>query len=244
MQTKSIKLVDIRADAGTQSRARINEEAVAEYAERMEAGDKFPPVDVFHDGNEYYLADGFHRIFAANRNRLATFDCVIHKGTLKDAIWFSIGANTSNGVRRSPADKKCAIEIALSKFPDRTQEQIAGHVGCAQSYVHKVSRELITSDKLKAPPTRKGKDGKSRPTKYKAREKTTPSMEISETAAKREADVEPESPVYVEPPRVVAEPPQHIEIEVDSPGVALLKRNWRSVSEADRNQFLQCAIAQ
>ena len=170
MKTQSIKLSEIRFDAGTQSRASINEDVVAEYAERMKAGDKFPPADVFADGNEFYMADGFHRGLAANRMGMKSFPCVIHKGTVADALWFAIGANGTNGAQRTPADKRRAIELALAKFPDKTQKEIAAHVGCGQQYVSTLQRELTHMRKLTLPKKRKGKDGKSYPSQYKHRE--------------------------------------------------------------------------
>ena len=54
----------IRLDGGTQPRAKIDQAVCDEYAERMKAGEKFPPIDVFFDGEDYWLADGFHRISA------------------------------------------------------------------------------------------------------------------------------------------------------------------------------------
>ena len=64
---RPINLADIRLDAGTQIRAGVTEEVVSEYAERMLAGDQFPPADAFFDGKAYYLADGFHRVEASKR---------------------------------------------------------------------------------------------------------------------------------------------------------------------------------
>jgi hypothetical protein len=52
-------------------------------------------------------------------------------------------------------------------IPTKTQEAIAEHVGCSFQYVSKVQGELSTSGKLILPATRKGKDGKERPTQYK-----------------------------------------------------------------------------
>ena len=52
----------IRANAGTQSRATISEATVAEYAEAMVRGDRFPPVIVFESEEGLILADGFHRL--------------------------------------------------------------------------------------------------------------------------------------------------------------------------------------
>lgn len=164
-----IKLVDIRCDAGTQIRAEINEEAVAEYSERMLAHDQFPPIDVVYDAKEYFLVDGFHRVQAAQRAGITSFQCNVYPGTLNDAVWFALGANSKNGLRRGAADKHRAIELALSKFPEKTQQQIAERVGCTQQYVAKVQSQLTTSCKLALPSQRKGKDGRSRPAKYKSR---------------------------------------------------------------------------
>ncbi len=142
------------------------------------AGDKFPAVDVFHDGKEYYLADGLHRILASQRAKFSVVECIIHQGTLTDAIWFAIGANGKNGLHRSAADKHHAIEMALAKFPEKTQEQIAAQVGCSQRYVSTVQAQLRTSSKFQVPDIRQGKDGRNRPTKYKPRRKSTKALPV------------------------------------------------------------------
>lgn len=51
----------IRIDGGTQSRVELNQETVAEYCEAYKAGANMPPVIVFYDGTDRWLADGFHR---------------------------------------------------------------------------------------------------------------------------------------------------------------------------------------
>jgi hypothetical protein len=51
----------IRGDGATQPRARIDPALVGEYAADMRRGDEFPPVVVFFDGTDHWLADGFHR---------------------------------------------------------------------------------------------------------------------------------------------------------------------------------------
>ena len=57
----------IRMDGGTQPLAELQKEVMEDYAELMRAGVKFPPIVVFHDGDNYWLADGFHRMGAALR---------------------------------------------------------------------------------------------------------------------------------------------------------------------------------
>lgn len=142
MNRKSLPLKDIRTDA-TQCRAGTSFETVADYAEQMRAGDEFPPLTVFFDGENYFLADGFHRHAAASHNQAKSFPCNVLDGTASDAIWFGLGANRTNGHRLSPGDKRHAIELALSRFPTKSQQEIASQVGCDQGYVSKVKQGLV-----------------------------------------------------------------------------------------------------
>lgn len=162
MQTqKRVRLAEIVFDAGTQIRAAINESVVAEYAERMSEGVQFPAVVLFHDGNAYYMADGFHRAMAAQRNQFREIDADVRAGTKTDALWYALGANRTNGQRLSETDKKHAIVLALRAWPDRSQTQIAEQVGCAVPYVTRIRAQVFTSEDLPARVT--GKDGKSYP---------------------------------------------------------------------------------
>lgn len=159
-----IQLLDINTTAGTQTRINIDESVVSEYAERMQEGDVFPPVVVFHDGTTHYLADGFHRVMAASRIEFVEIDAEILKGTRQDAIWYSIGANRTNGKRMEPGDKRNAILIALREFPEKSQQEIAEQVGCSHVYVGKVKKDNVTSYNI--PPTRTDSLGRTRPTSY------------------------------------------------------------------------------
>ena len=116
MKTQILKLADIRCDSGTQCRSGVSEETVSDYAERMQSGDSFPPVVLFFDGNEYHMADGFHRYLAASRNGSDELPAVLHQGTAQDALWYGLGSNRVNGLRLSPGDKRRAVELALRGF--------------------------------------------------------------------------------------------------------------------------------
>lgn len=134
----------IRTDGGTQSRESLHEETYMEYAEAMLAGATFPPVTVFHDGANYWLADGFHRFFGAQHAGIDSIDAEIRQGTQADAQLFSYSANYSHGLRRSNADKRRAVTGALkhpvsSKWSDN---QIAKHCGVGNKFVGDVRRSL------------------------------------------------------------------------------------------------------
>ena len=104
-----LKIADIRDDGGTQPRARTDLALVAEYAEAMGQGAKFPPVVVFFDGADYWLADGFHRRDGALRAGLDEIAVEVKQGTQRDAVLYSVGANVAHGQRRTNEDKRRAV---------------------------------------------------------------------------------------------------------------------------------------
>jgi len=134
----------LRDDQGTQPRAKIDEETVQEYAARMREGDIFPPLDVFFDGRSYFLANGFHRARAAVEAGLSEFDCTIHQGKLRDAIWFAFGANAKNARQMDNEDKRRIVEKILydPEWKKTPQGEIAAHVGVSREYVNRLAKEI------------------------------------------------------------------------------------------------------
>lgn len=108
-----LKLSEISTDGGTQARAQTDWLVVDEYAHAMQDGATFPPVVVFWDGSDYWLADGFHRIEAAARAGLETLPADVRQGTRRDAVLYACGANSAHGLRRTNADKRRAVETLL-----------------------------------------------------------------------------------------------------------------------------------
>lgn len=106
-------LASIRVDGGTQPRTSLDEHVVADYAESIKAGAEFPAVDVFHDGADFWLADGFHRYFAYKKSGQESIPAAVHEGTKRDAVLFSVAANASHGLRRSNEDKRKAVATLL-----------------------------------------------------------------------------------------------------------------------------------
>ena len=132
-----IKLTELCLDAGTQARVEINQQTVDDYAERMLDGDVFIGVDVWTDGKTKWLSDGFHRYYATKKNGLDTISCKMHDGTLLDAIWDALEANKINGLPRTNADKVRAVEIALVRWPDKSDRELAEHIGVSHVMVGK-----------------------------------------------------------------------------------------------------------
>ncbi len=121
----------IRRDGDTQPRAAIDETTVSEYVEAMEEGAIFPPVTVFFDGEHFWLADGFHRVQAAETIGLLKVTVEVKQGSLRDAVLYSCGANATHGLRRSNADKRRAVLRLLedrewSQWSDRSMARRCG----------------------------------------------------------------------------------------------------------------------
>jgi uncharacterized ParB-like nuclease family protein len=104
-----LQLDSIRVDGGTQPRAALYDNVVAEYAQAIGDGAEFPPVVVFHDGSTYWLADGFHRYNAHASLGLVEIEADVRQGTQRDAILYSVGVNAEHGIRRTNEDKRRAV---------------------------------------------------------------------------------------------------------------------------------------
>jgi hypothetical protein len=154
-----LRLDSIRLDAGTQTRAHVDDSVVAEYAEAMVRKDVFPPVVVFQNNGDFIMADGFHRFRAARRARLTHILVEVRQGSRRDALRFALGANHKHGLRRTNGDKRRGVELALAEFGNHSDRLLAEMCGVSQTFVGNVRHQLST---VYSSPRRLGRDGKVR----------------------------------------------------------------------------------
>ena len=145
----------IRTDGGTQPRATVDDALVTEYAEAMSTDAIFPPVTVFHDGTDHWLADGFHRVRAARQIGKDEIEADIRQGTQRDAILYSVGANAAHGQRRTNPDKKRSVLRLLeddewAKWSDR---EIARQCVVSAPFVATVKESLTVNSYSEPGPT-------------------------------------------------------------------------------------------
>lgn len=140
----------IRLDLGTQPRAYLDAPTVEDYAERMEAGDAFPPVILYYDGTCYILSDGFHRLHAAKALGLAEIEAEVRQGTQRDAILASCAANKTHGMHRTEGDKRRAIDrmLADEEWRKWSDIRIAEHCSVSARWVGRCREMMYPSPSL------------------------------------------------------------------------------------------------
>jgi len=143
-----LPIADVRTDGGTQPRAQIDLFVVADYRDALESGAKFPPVVVFFDGEAHWLADGFHRLDAHRDAGRVDIDVDLRRGTRRDAVLYSVGANDDHGLRRTNADKRRAVETLLrdAEWSLWSDNELARRACVSVSFVGKVRSSLSTVD--------------------------------------------------------------------------------------------------
>lgn len=98
----------------TQTRAVLREEAIQDYAERIEEGVKFDPAVLIREGEKLYLSSGFHRFHAHRRANRRTMPCIIKEGSKWDAIEQGIKDNLQHrGERLTRADRAFNVHLVL-----------------------------------------------------------------------------------------------------------------------------------
>ena len=159
---KHIHLTAIRFDSTTQVRAEINDATVTDYAERMVAGDIFPPAELFEESGAYYIGDGWHRLLAAQKNGDVTIQANAQAGGRVAAIKCALGANATHGLKRTNADKRRSVEVALSEFGNLSNVEIGRICAVSDPFVGRVRSEAQPLTVRGSPAPRLGADGKVR----------------------------------------------------------------------------------
>lgn len=174
---KTILLEQIRIDGNTQTRAKLDDTLLASYTEQYKDDpDQMPEVDVYHDGVDYWLADGFHRFHSCNRAGLKYICAKIHKGDKVEALRHAIGANAIHGSRRTPADLEKSVKMAwenresLGMGKNPSDQALSVISKCSRQTVSLITKKLgirqVANPTTCPPPPspkRQGVDGKMYP---------------------------------------------------------------------------------
>jgi len=166
----ALNISEIRRDGGTQPREKLDTAHVATLKEALEDGAELDPITVFYDGENNWLADGFHRCKAYEESGIEDIPVVIHQGTRRDAVLYSVGANAEHKAAkpRSRADKRRAVTMLLN------DPEWSGWSNCEIARICKVSESLVRSLRLNE--VRNG--GKPKTRTYTTKHGTTATMQV------------------------------------------------------------------
>jgi hypothetical protein len=190
--SKKYPIEELHLDERLQARASLDQSVVDEYAEAYRAKADMPPVDVYVVDGRKLVVDGWHRIAGArlaDGERAYVRAVTVGTGTIDQAIWHALAANRTHGLRRSNADKRRAVWLALESQigAEQSSRVIAEHVGVGDDLVSKIRAEYeaerfprfpeenatqatgqVPENDTCQPKRRVGRDGKSYPVKPKA----------------------------------------------------------------------------
>lgn len=149
MTIQTLMINQITVDHGLQTREAIHDVTVKEYQEAIETMADLPPVTVFHDGNDYRLADGFHRLQAHKNLGRDRISARVISGSRRDAFLHALAANAEHGLRRSQSDKRRAVQMALedNEIGQQTNREIAKLCKVSHTFVNSTRESLKPKDK-------------------------------------------------------------------------------------------------
>lgn len=184
--------IDVRLDAivldeSIQCRAAIEDDVVNEYAEAMTEGAKFPPVALFEADGKHYIGDGWHRVMASRQIKALSISATVEPGGRPAALKHALSANAIHGHRRTNADKRRCVEIALREFPKLSSRAIAEMCGVSVMTITRTRDEQVSQSDT-SPVT--GADGKQYPARRdpKAARKALAERMAEYVEVKREYD--------------------------------------------------------
>ena len=146
LKEEAIKIAEIIALDEAQSRLKLDEKIIREYAENisLDGWQKFEPIIVFSpDQTIYFLGDGFHRLNAHLKTECVFINAKIFKGGEREAILYSCGANQNHGLRRSDKERENAV-LKLLKDPEWSKwndQHLAKIAKCSSTTIANIAKK-------------------------------------------------------------------------------------------------------
>jgi hypothetical protein len=163
------------------------------YAERMTEGVEVPPVVLFATNGKHWIGYGWHRLLAAEHVGAPTIAADVRDGGRVAALKYVLGANAAHGHRRSNADKRRCVEIALLEFSQESSRTIAEMCGVGHQLVDQVRGPVDDSST-----TRIRSDGRQYPAKRTSKKEATTSTVTKRNTAPADVRAKQISPLLAE----------------------------------------------
>lgn len=150
---RAIALEHLTRDPSLQMRVVIDVEHVEALASILKEEGEIPgdlPV-VFSDGQNNWLADGWHRDAAHAAAGVKKMWCMTFKGGHRDAWLHALGANADHGLQRSARDKRRAVTAALGdqEIAAKSDREVAKICGLRwPTLVSDVRRDMVRGQEI------------------------------------------------------------------------------------------------
>lgn len=202
-------LDDIDLEASPRVRVEDSEEMVIALREGYEGRGQPPFPIVYRCGDKLLLADGRHRIKGAKAAGLTKLYCNVRQGTPDDCLKEALGCNSKHGLRRTNADKRLCVEIALRKWPVMSDHQIADMTRVSAPFVGSVRVALVGQKTIPETTVRHAKDGRTMPVR--------PTRNVSSAIPKSPANSTISNPMAArkDPEGAINFPPEPEPVEMD-----------------------------
>lgn len=154
---------------GIQIRYAEDQEKIIEYSEILKECNHwiFPRLQVVSINGEYCIADGHHRLKAAqNANWKEDIPCEVIEGTNETLLEKAFEMNAPQGVHMTEKDWKHALEIVIREYPEKSSRALAEFCHCSRSKIDRLKKELEAEGKYQRPETVIGKDGVAQKVKH------------------------------------------------------------------------------
>lgn len=251
----TISISDLVIDPAFQMRCTLSEDAVSDYSEVITSTNaEWPfstPCSVYRVSGQMILTDGFHRVQAMQKAGRDAIRATVTDGSKSDALIAALGANHSHGLRRTNADKRRAVTMALADelLQAMSDRQLSEVCGTSDMFVAKVRGQLQTDGSC-PPKATTGSDGKQRPAnrdiQLAQREKITAVVvtadeslsdrKIAEQVGCSHRTVASVRAEISKPKQVAPEPEPEPEVStLDS--YAAIEAIWNSVPDDERASF-------
>ncbi|MFA5263963.1 MAG: ParB/RepB/Spo0J family partition protein [Opitutaceae bacterium] len=117
--------------------------------EAIAEGVQLPPAEVYLDDSggarRWYLADGHHRHMAWRQSGWTAIPCIIMEGGREAARRRALSANAEHtALRRTNADKRKAVMMALQWFPKMSLREMADLCAVTHPLVIKMKKQVVT----------------------------------------------------------------------------------------------------
>lgn len=185
-EEKAVALEDIELDERCQARVALDEDTIDTYADLLEDGVDMGPLKVWELDGVLYLVDGWHR-FSAHVQIGKPFVRVRIVGSsneIEDATKAALGANQTHGLRRTRADRRRCVELALEAelYEDLgSNRAMARDLGVSEGLIRKVRKERREKEQP-------GATDKTEGAYVRTEDPTDPDLEIEDSVDDESSD--------------------------------------------------------